>query len=136
MGEKMRSLGQKAAASFRQFMLGRYGSDKLNTAILCAALVCCLLSTLLGRLLGIARILLVIAAYGLMLWAVLRMLSRNTYGRYRENTKYLSFIKRLKDREHRYYACPKCSQTVRVPKGKGKVSITCPKCSAKFIKKT
>ena len=43
---------------------------------------------------------------------------------------------RLKDRQHRYFACPKCRQTVRVPRGKGKISITCPKCREKFIRKT
>ena len=39
-------------------------------------------------------------------------------------------------KDHKYYACPRCRQTVRVPRGKGKISITCPKCKEKFIKKT
>ena len=43
---------------------------------------------------------------------------------------------RLKDRQHRYYKCPKCRQSVRVPRGKGKISITCPRCREKFIRKT
>ena len=45
-------------------------------------------------------------------------------------------FEKLKDREHRYYACPKCRQPVRVPRGKGKIAITCPKCKERFIKKT
>ena len=43
---------------------------------------------------------------------------------------------RIKDRQHRYFNCPRCRQVVRVPKGKGKISITCPKCREKFIKQT
>ena len=43
---------------------------------------------------------------------------------------------RLKDREHRYFDCPKCRQLVRVPRGKGKIAITCPRCREKFVKKT
>jgi len=45
-------------------------------------------------------------------------------------------LERLKDRQHRYFSCPRCRQPVRVPRGKGKISITCPKCREKFIKKT
>ena len=67
---------------------------------------------------------------------IFRTLSRNTYKRYRENRKYLMLLQRIKDREHRYYDCPKCRQQVRVPRGKGKIAITCPKCKEKFIKKT
>ena len=72
----------------------------------------------------------------LLILSLLRCFSRNTYKRYNENRKFLLLIDRIKDRDHRYYACPKCRQTVRVPRGKGKISITCPKCREKFIKKT
>jgi ribosomal protein L37AE/L43A len=75
-------------------------------------------------------------SYVLMFWAIFRMMSRNVYKRYQENRKFLQFFDRIKDRQHRYYDCPKCRQTVRVPRGKGKISITCPKCREKFIKKT
>ena len=75
-------------------------------------------------------------SYGLMFWAIFRTMSRNTYKRYQENRKYLAFVSRLKDREHKYFSCPKCRQSVRVPKGKGKVAISCPKCKERFIKKT
>ena len=43
---------------------------------------------------------------------------------------------RLRDRDNRYFSCPKCRQMVRVPKGKGKINIRCPKCGEKFMKKT
>ena len=69
-------------------------------------------------------------------WALFRTLSRNTYKRYQENRKFLQIFDRLKDRQHRYFDCPKCRQTVRVPRGKGKIAISCPKCGEKFIRKT
>lgn len=37
---------------------------------------------------------------------------------------------------YRFYKCPNCGQNIRIPKGKGKVTITCPSCSTKFVKKT
>ena len=54
----------------------------------------------------------------------------------RENAAFLRFLTRIKDRQHRYYACPKCRQTVRVPRGRGKINIRCPKCGEQFVKKT
>ena len=115
-------------------MLGRYGTDKLNLAILTAGLLCTLVSMFLR--LPILNLALTALSYGLMIWAIFRCLSRNTYKRYRENRKYLQFAERWKDKENRYFDCPRCHQTVRVPRGKGKISITCPKCKEKFIKKT
>lgn len=133
-GSWLRSLGSRMAAGLRRFMTGRYGTDKLNTAILVAGVVLCLLCLFVR--VPLISLLLTTASYGLMIWAIFRSFSRNTYKRYQENRRYLLFVDRLKDREHRYFDCPRCRQPVRVPKGKGKISITCPKCKEKFIKKT
>ena len=130
----LRQLGGKLSAIWRHFMLGRYGTDKLNMAILGAGLICCLLA-MVTRL-AFIDLLLTLLSYALMIWAIFRMLSRNTYKRYRENRKYLQLLDRVKDREHRYFDCPRCRQPVRVPRHKGKISITCPKCKEKFIRKT
>ena len=130
----LRNLGRKISAGLRRFMMGRYGSDKLNTALLVAGVVVSLFSALIPF--WSVKLLSMILCYVLMFTAIFRMLSRNTYKRYQENRKYLQFIERIKDREHRYYDCPRCRQQVRVPRGKGKISITCPKCKEKFIKKT
>ena len=119
---------------FRRFMEGRYGTDKLNIAILLLGLGLSVLSFLI--ILPFTKILLCLASYILMGIAIFRCLSRNIYKRYRENLRFLMLLDRYKDKEHRYFICPKCRQPVRVPKGKGKISITCPKCSEKFIKKT
>ena len=133
-GNWLRNLGAKFSAFMRRFMMGRYGTDKLNTAILCAGVVCSILAALIG--LPIVKLVLFILSYAFLILVIFRSLSRNTYKRDQENRKYLLFLQRFKDREHRYYDCPRCRQQVRVPRGKGKISITCPKCREKFIKKT
>ena len=130
----IRQFFQRMGYGLRNFMVGRYGTDKLNMVILSAGLVACLVSALVDSVK--VNLLLTAISYGLMIWALCRCFSRNTYKRYQENRKFLQMLDRLKDREHRYYDCPKCRQTVRVPRGKGKISITCPKCREKFIKKT
>ena len=125
---------EKLRIAFRRFMMGRYGTDKLNIAILTAGVVVCLLG--MFSLFAPIKLALSTVSWVLMFWAIFRMLSRNTYKRYQENRKYLRLMEQLKDREHRYFTCPRCRQPVRVPRGKGKIAITCPKCKEKFIKKT
>ena len=124
----------RLSAGFRRFMMGRYGTDKLGLTLLCAALALSLVGTLIR--IPLVSLILSLGYYALMIWALARMFSRNTYARYEENRKFLRFFDQLKDRQHRYFTCPKCRQTVRVPRGKGKIAITCPKCREKFIKKT
>ena len=125
---------QRIGARIRQFMTGRYGTDKLNMTILIAGMLISIVSNFMPWY--IVRLLLFLLSYGLLIWALFRTFSRNTYKRYDENRKYLMFLQRFKDREHRYYDCPRCRQQVRVPRGKGKIAITCPKCRERFIKKT
>ena len=121
-------------AKLHRFMAGRYGTDRLNMAILGVGLAACLISAFFRN--PLVNLILTALSYGLMIWAITRTLSRNVYKRYQENRKFLQFFDRLRDRQHRYYDCPKCRQVVRVPRGKGKISITCPKCREKFIRKT
>jgi len=124
----------RLTAKLQRFMAGRYGTDRLNMTILGIGLAACLISPFFHR--PLINLLLTALSYGLMIWAICRSLSRNTYARYQENRKFLQFFDRLRDRQHRYYDCPKCHQVVRVPRGKGKIAITCPKCREKFIRKT
>ena len=123
---------QKLRYKLSQFMMGRYGSDKLNMTLLIAGVA----AGLLAAMLPWVKLILLLVSYGLMVWAICRMFSRKTYKRYQENRKFLQFFQRLRDRDHRYYDCPRCRQQVRVPRGKGKISISCPKCKEKFIRKT
>ena len=129
-----RQLTAKIAFGIRTFMAGRYGTDRLNMVILCAGLVASILSMMIS--LQPMNLIFWALSYGLMIWAIFRGLSRNTYKRYQENRKFLQIYNRLADRQNRYFDCPKCRQTVRVPRGKGKISITCPRCREKFVKKT
>ena len=133
-GGWLRQLGEKLKIGFSRFMMGRYGTDKLNTAILMAGVAICVLTLFTKN--ALLDMLLTLLAYGFMFLAIFRSFSRNTYKRYQENRKYLQLMDRIKDRQHRYYNCPRCHQVVRVPRGKGKIAITCPKCKEKFIKKT
>ena len=133
-GGWLRNLGAKIAMGLRRFMMGRYGTDKLNMVILGTGLVFSLVSMFIRY--APVNLALMVISYGLMGWAIFRTLSRNTYKRYQENRKYLMLLQRIKDREHRYFDCPRCRQQVRVPRGKGKIAISCPKCREKFIRKT
>ena len=134
IGGWFQQFSAKLAAGLRSFMAGRYGTDRLNMVILCAGLVASVLSVSVK--VSPLNVIFWALSYGLMIWAIWRSLSRNTYKRYQENRKFLQIFDRLKDREHRYFDCPKCRQMVRVPRGKGKISITCPRCREKFVKKT
>ena len=132
--DMLRRLGGQINRRARYFMAGRYGNDKMNMGLLSAGLILCVAAMVIRF--PLVDLALTVLSYGLMLWAIFRTFSRNTYKRYQENRRYLRFLEQLKDREHRYYECPRCRQPVRVPRGKGKIAITCPKCKEKFIKKT
>ena len=115
-------------------MAGRYGTDKLSMTMLVVSLILSLIGSFVR--LPLLNLLITAVSYVLMFWAIFRSFSRNTYKRYQENRKFMQIFDRLKDREHRYYDCPNCRQPVRVPRGKGKIAITCPRCRERFVRKT
>ena len=123
----------------RRFMLGRYGSDQLSWGILALYVLVSLFlnKTWIGLILTLA--LLIIFWY--------RILSHDIYKRRAENQLFLSKMypvinwfkstfSQIKDRDHRYYRCPRCSQKLRVPKNRGKIAITCPRCGSVITKNT
>ncbi len=124
------------------FMAGRYGTDQLSKLILWISLVC--LAVSMFTRLNVFYILGLV----LLIYTYYRMFSRNVAKRYAENQKYLNWrygfaVRRNKRKVHweqrkiyRFYKCPQCRQKVRVPKGKGKVAITCPKCRMEFVRKS
>jgi hypothetical protein len=83
-----------------------------------------------------------------LVYAFVRILSKNIAKRSQENMMYCRFAGMVKNRlqqimlmivgtkTHKYYKCSKCSQTIRIPRGKGKICITCPKCKREFVKRT
>lgn len=125
-----------------QFMRGRYGYDELGRVTMWSSLILFVIYALTGvRLLAlIAIILLALTDF--------RLLSRNIARRSEENRVFLkntAFITRrsarfrqnVKNRRHYHiYRCPNCKQKIRIPKGKGRIEITCPRCHIEFIKKS
>lgn len=125
----------------RRVMNGRYGVDQLSLALLGISVILTVVGIFpKSHVLSTLSILPLLICY-------LRTFSKNIRKRYEENQKFLAFwnpirnyfmkyINRSKDKTHRYYRCPKCKKTVRVPKGKGKICITCPVCKEEFIRKS
>ena len=99
----------------------------------------CLLGLILSRfgaVCALVGMVLSLLSYGVLFWYALRAFSRDLDKRSRENRRFLTLKSRITDRKNRYFRCPNCSQTVRVPRGRGKICIRCPKCSEKFIRKS
>lgn len=127
---------------FYRFMQGRNGVDEL--ARMHSWLVLILLLVGMFTRIGLFSLL----ALGLLIYMYFRVFSRNTSKRYEENRKYLDFRynrtvawnrfkKRFAQRRnYKFFKCPMCRQEVRVPRGHGKIEITCPKCREKFIRRT
>ena len=121
---------QRWKQSFVRFMYGRYGPDQLNNALLILGLALAVIGMLFSRPL------LTVLSYLPLGYCLFRMFSRNVNRRRLENQRYMQLLNRLRDRDSRYYSCPRCHQTVRVPRGRGKINIHCPKCGNQFVKKT
>ena len=103
----------------RQFMIGRYGTDGLNQFLSIASIVMLLISliTRVSLFTYVGMVLLILCYY--------RSLSRNISKRTEENYKFST----IKDR-------PQCHQKLRVPRGRGRIQISCPRCGTQFIKKS
>lgn len=125
-----------------RFMQGRYGMDDLGRFLMIVILVLMAASVIFRSM--ILNWLVV----GGLVYEYFRMLSRNISSRYEENQKFLNLKYRMKakrntgfkgasqDASVKIFKCPACGQKVRVPRGKGKISIHCPKCNADFIKRS
>lgn len=126
-------------------MYGRYGQDQLNVFLLVAAVVLMVLRIFVPGTAGSLMNVLSLVLLGLT-W--FRMLSRNLPRRRAENARYLDlryrvtgWFRRLKTRwdqrrDYRFFSCPSCHTTLRVPKGRGKIRIVCRKCGTSFTRKS
>lgn len=129
---------------FGRFMAGRYGADQFGRFLMIIS-IALLIVGMIVRNIGTVF---VIVAFGCLVYSYYRMFSKKIGDRQRENGKYLDmkykvtgWFRRARDRwnqskTHRFFKCPKCGVTTRVPRGKGKIRITCPKCGHAFIKNT
>lgn len=142
----MRNIFYRISSAMARFMYGRNGGDQLNIALLAVYLVICILQAVFARVkLAVAvlqTLTLVIAVIVLY-----RMFSRNLPKRRAENARFLNWWYPVKnrfasarqrqlDKEHKYFTCKNCKAICRVPVGKGKIEITCPKCGQKIIGKS
>jgi len=127
--------------AIQRFMYGRYGNDQLNTALVVLYLILWLLEMITQfALFGVLSTVLVFVV-------LFRMLSRNLYKRREENAKFLRKADPIlrwyrlqrtirRDKDHVYFKCPSCSQQLRVPRGKGKITVNCRNCGASFQEKS
>ncbi|MFR4123193.1 MAG: hypothetical protein ACLT0W_13445, partial [Clostridium sp.] len=132
---------------FYRFMQGRYGVDQFAKFTMGVALVSIVLAIFVntgssaGSLLDMLGLVAIVYTY-------FRIFSRNISKRAQENQKYLSATAKLRQRlnkeknmmkqrkDYHIYTCPSCGQKVRIPRGKGKIEISCPKCHSKFVKRS
>jgi DNA-directed RNA polymerase subunit RPC12/RpoP len=129
----------------RRFMQGRYGVDELSRALNWFIILVFLAGIFLT---GKGKMVLYALGWIALIFSYVRVFSRNHRRCWEQNQKYLSvrnrflgFFRRQKSyaaqkKTHRIYTCPGCGQKIRVPKGKGKIEIRCPKCRATFIKRS
>lgn len=126
----------------QRFMMGRYGNDQLNQFIFVIAIISMVIE------LFTHWSLFYILALVLLIYGYVRAFSKNINKRYEENMRFMEKKDAIMNRFHKekYYAsqrkdyhiytCPQCRQKIRIPRGKGKISIICPKCRTSFIKKS
>lgn len=127
---------------FRRFMIGRYGVDQLSNAMFLFSIILLIFSSLFRSVIvNTFAMIILILSYA-------RVLSKNINKRREENMRFLKwwspisiklmqYFNRIKGyRTYRYFKCSRCGQRLRVPRGKGRVRITCPKCKNEFTKNT
>ncbi len=137
----MRGFFQRFNNTVQRFMYGRYGVDEFGSFLLVTGMVLAALS-LFRPFFWLS-----FPAIAVFVWSYVRIFSKNFAKRQSELAKYwrirsrvrdkIAFLKsKARDKNHRYFRCKMCRTVMRVPRGKGKIEITCPKCRSKIIKKT
>jgi hypothetical protein len=124
-----------------RFMQGRYGNDMLNKILMGLMFVCIILSFFGQNIFYVIGLILMCIIY-------FRIFSRNTYKRAKENQMVMKYYNHIRNfyvkqkkimkyrKTHHIYSCSSCKQKIKIPKGKGKIVVKCPKCKNEFIKKS
>lgn len=142
----MKKLIENLKIWLENWQQSRYGMDEFSNLLLCVSAALVSGSILLRKFTVYPLIILLAAAPGI--WAIARCLSRNISGRKQENDTYLkirdeivyriSLRKNTREirKSYRYFTCKDCKCRYRVPRGQGKIQITCPNCGKKTIRRT
>ncbi len=120
-----------------KFMYGRNGIDSLTKDLFYPIIVLLVINIFLS---GYVRLIVTIIIWVLIIYTYFRMFSKNVSKRrqeaYRYENKKNYLITRFKQRkQYRFFDCPNCKTHLRVPRGSGKITITCNKCGTKFDRK-
>ncbi len=140
--DRLQGALQRFGVKLQQFMVGRYGSDRFTLFLLIVSII----FTFLGNFRPMRFMYFIGLAF--MGYALFRALSKNYEKRRKELNWYFRWSEKpraeikllgnkIRDRKtHKYFKCKECKTVMRVPKDRGKIEITCPKCRAKTVKKT
>ena len=144
----MKEFFRKQAYKFQQFMIGRYGIDKLWSVLLIFFFVITLLANAFYKVSKITYYAIEIMALVLVVFAIFRVFSKNIEARRAENAKWLKFENSVKGffkfqndkfkqrKTHKFVKCKGCKKTLRLPRHKGKINVTCPHCHTQFVVNT
>jgi DNA-directed RNA polymerase subunit RPC12/RpoP len=125
-----------------RFMQGRYGMDQFAKFTSILSLILLLFFGFFPNIIGYTL------SLGLLVYTYFRIFSKNYTKRYNENQIFQKYSNRVhfiynhqkslmvQNKTHHIYKCPSCKQKIRIPKGKGKIQIKCPKCSTEFVKRS
>lgn len=141
-----------AQQRFQQWMYGRNGLDDMARAFIWIAIAFMVAQIIVSFFSPWAAWVLSLFSFAALVYCFWRVLSKNLAARRNENSWWVtkttpiivksrrrySYLKEWKryHRECRIFVCDHCGQTLRVPKGKGKIRVTCPKCKTSFIAKS
>ena len=131
----MRSFFGRLRWKLQLFMRGRNGVDELNRILTYVMLIVYVIS-----LFTKSTVLYYISFIGLI-YITYRMLSKNLYVRREENRKFVTWMETTRIRfeqrkDYKIFKCKGCGRNIRIPRGKGKIEVTCPMCGRKTIHRT
>jgi ribosomal protein S27E len=133
----------KISSAINRFLYGRNGFDALGIAALIASFVLSIF-----RWIPLAGFIIWLVQTAMLVYVVFRIMSKNIAARRAENLVFKGILDKIKNEfsnwkirhesagTHKFFKCPGCKNTLRVPKGKGKVYVTCPRCGERFVKNT
>lgn len=121
------------------FMAGRNGVDALSNTLVWASIIAMFASRWIPN--QIAHMIVYYLAVFVFVYGYFRIMSRNLPKRQMENMAFVGFFQRRKlnfqqRKTHKFFGCPQCKATLRVPKGKGKITITCNRCGRQFTRRS